>query len=231
MYKNKSVYCLIAARAGSTGIPKKNSKVLAGKPLIIHSIDIAKKVKQIDEIYVSTDGDKIRQISLNAGVNVIDRPKKISKSTSNILDTWKHMINSIPRAKDKDIIIVIFWPTTPIRNVQQIEKCIKMYNKNYDCIVSVMESKIRPAWLFIEKKGLLKFWQKGKPENNRQEQKETYYYINGAIVVTNSRFLQNQKETFPKGRMKGFLMDEKHSMDIDTKFDFQLCKMVMESKF
>ena len=231
MYKNKSVFCFIAARAGSTGVPKKNSKILAGKSLIRHSIDIAKKVKQIDEIYVSTDGDKIRQISLNAGVNVIDRPKKISKLTSNILDTWKHMINSIPRAKDNDVIIVIFWPTTPIRNVRQIEKCIEMYDKNYDCIVSVMEPKIRPAWLFIEKNGLLKFWQKGKPENNRQEQKNTYYYMNGAVVVTNSRFLQNQKETFPTGRMKGFLMDEKHSMDIDTNFDFQLCRMVLESKF
>ena len=92
-----------------------------------------------------------------------------------------------------------------------------------------MESKIRPAWLFIEKRGFLKFWQKGMPEPNRQQQKEKYFYINGSVVVTSAKFLMKQKVNFIGGKMKGFLMDEEHSMDIDTKFDYDLCKYVIES--
>jgi len=153
----------------------------------------------------------------------------IGKDTSNILDAWKHMINSIPQAKNHNVIIVIFWPTVPIRSTKEIEKCIEMYNEKIDCIVSVMESKVRPAWLFVEKNGFLKFWQKGKPEINRQQQKETYYYLNGSVVVTSSKFLLKLKHTFIGGRMKGYLMDEKHSMDINTKFDLDLCKIVMDS--
>jgi len=105
-----------------------------------------------------------------------------------------------------------------------------MYDDKIDCVVSVMESKIRPSWLFVERNNFLEFWQKGTPEPNRQQQKERFYYINGSVVVTSSKFLMKQKTNFLGGKMKGYLMDEKHSMDLDTKFDFELCKFVMEAK-
>lgn len=229
MYKNKKVFCLIPARGGSKGIPGKNSRMIAGKPLIAHSIEIAKKVKYIDDVFVSTDDKKLKKITIKNGAKVIDRPPKLATDTANILDSIKHLIQNIPDANIENSLIVIFWTTTPIRKIKDIEKCIEMYDNKIDCVVSVMESKIRPSWLFVKRNNFLKFWQKGTPEPNRQQQKERFYYINGSVVVTSPKFLMKQKTNFLGGKMKGYLMDEKHSMDLDTKFDFELCKFVMES--
>jgi len=229
VYKNKKLFCLIPARGGSKGIPGKNSRIIARKPLIAHSIKIAKKVKYIDDVFVSTDDKKLKKIAIKNGAKVIDRPPKLATDTANILDSIKHLIQNIPDANVENSLIAIFWTTTPIRKIKDIEKCIEMYDNKIDCVVSVMESKIRPSWLFVERNNFLKFWQKGTPEPNRQQQKERFYYINGSVVVTSSKFLMKQKTNFLGGKMKGYLMDEKHSIDIDTKFDFELCKFVMEA--
>jgi len=230
VYKNKKLFCLIPARGGSKGIPGKNSRIIARKPLIAHSIKIAKKVKYIDDVFVSTDDKKLKKIAIKNGAKVIDRPPKLATDTANILDSIKHLIQNIPDANVENSLIAIFWTTTPIRKIKDIEKCIEMYDNKIDCVVSVMESKIRPSWLFVERNNFLEFWQKGTPEPNRQQQKERFYYINGSVVVTSSKFLMKQKTNFLGGKMKGYLMDEKHSMDLDTKFDFELCKFVMEAK-
>jgi len=230
VYKNKKLFCLIPARGGSKGIPGKNSRMIARKPLIAHSIEIAKKVKYIDDVFVSTEDKKLKKIAIKNGAKVIDRPPKLATDTANILDSIKHLIQNIPDADVENSLIAIFWATTPIRKIKDIEKCIEMYDNKIDCVVSVMESKIRPSWLFVERNNFLKFWQKGTPEPNRQQQKERFYYINGSVVVTSSKFLMKQKTNFLGGKMKGYLMDEKHSMDLDTKFDFELCKFVMEAK-
>ncbi len=230
MYKNKKVFCLIPARGGSKGIPGKNSRIIARKPLIAHSIEIAKKVKYIDDVFVSTEDKKLKKIAIKNGAKVIDRPPKLATDTANILDSIKHLIQNIPDANVENSLIAIFWTTTPIRKIKDIEKCIEMYDNKIDCVVSVMESKIRPSWLFVETNNFLEFWQKGTPEPNRQQQKERFYYINGSVVVTSSKFLMKQKTNFLGGKMKGYLMDEKHSMDLDTKFDFELCKFIMEAK-
>lgn len=229
MFKDKKVFCFIAARGGSKGLPGKNKLLIAGKPLVAYSIEVAKKVKYIDDVYVSTEDKKIKKIAERFGVRVIDRPAKLATDNANILDAFKHLIQNIPDANRENALIVIFWTTTPIRKIKDIKNCIEMYDDKIDCVVSVMESKIRPSWLFVERNNFLKFWQKGIPEPNRQQQKEKFYYINGSVVVTSSKFLMRQKINFLGGKMKGYLMDEKHSMDIDTKFDFELCKFVMES--
>ena len=95
-------------------------------------------------------------------------------------------------------------------------------------MISIVKSKIRPAWLFVEKNGSLKFWKKGKPESNRQQQKENYYYLTGTTIITSSEFLRKQKHVFIGGKIKGFIVDEINGIDIDTKLDFKICKLLME---
>ena len=229
MYKGKNVLCLIPARGGSKGLPKKNLLSIAGKPLVAHSIETAKKIKLIDEIYVSTEDKKIKKIVLDYGAKVIDRPLELATDSTNILDVFKHMIDIIPLTKEKNVILVIFLPTAPIRNTNEMKKCIQTFNEdNMDFIISVAKSKIRPGWLFLERNGFLEFLMKGKQEVNRQEQENAYYYLTGSIFVTSSFFLKKHKNLPIGGKMKKFLVDEIHALDIDTKLDFELCKFVME---
>ncbi len=230
MYKGKKVICLIGARGGSKGLRNKNRLMIDGKPIISYSIESAKKIKYIDDIYVSTEDKKLKEISKKIGAKIIHRPLILATDNANILDSFKHAIKNITDIKNENVLIVLFWTAPIIRKTKDIEKCIEMYNDKIDCIVSVSESKIRPSWLFIEKNNQLKFWRKGTPEPNRQEQKEKYFYINGSVVVTTSRFLMKQKKNFVGGKMKGYVMDDEHSMDIDNPFDFKITKLVVEQK-
>ena len=123
MYRDKEVLCFILARGGSKGIPRKNVKLIGTKPLIVHSIDAAKKVQEIDKIYVSTEDPEIKKISLENDAIVIDRPDELAQDTSDYLETVKHLSTSIPE-KDSNPIIVLLETTSPIRDCLDIHKCI-----------------------------------------------------------------------------------------------------------
>ena len=73
------IVAIILARGGSKGIPKKNIKLLAGKPLIAYSIEAALKSKYIDRVIVSTEYEEIAEISKRYGAEVIERPEELAK--------------------------------------------------------------------------------------------------------------------------------------------------------
>ena len=228
MYQNRLVLCFILARGSSKGLPRKNVLMLAGKPLIAHSIDVAKNVKYIDKIYVSTEDNEIKEIALRFGASVIDRPPELATDSAIALDSLKHMIQSIPNATKENPIVVWFHVTSPIREIVDVEKCIEMFDSETDCVVSVGEMKIHPSYAMTLKNGILSYYLDIPRMANRQES-EPLYFLNGSVVVTDCKFLLNQKRIPIGGRMKGFVMDEKHSTDIDSRLEFEFCKFIMEN--
>jgi|TARA_B110000438_G_scaffold303476_1_gene365138 CMP-N,N'-diacetyllegionaminic acid synthase len=228
MYNNKIVICLILARGGSKGIPRKNVKKIGGKPLILHSIDVAKNTKQIDEIYVSTDDKEIKKISQKNGVKIIDRPKKYAEDTSNYLDSVKFSLNLLPDKK-MNPIIVLLETTSPIRSKKNVEDCIKLFNEKIDCVSSITEVKISPAYFYKINNDLLEKYDSNFIPKNRQEMEKIFYY-NGSIFVTTLNFLKSQKNVVFGGKMKGYLLNEKNSFDIDTPLDFKICDFLLKEK-
>ena len=126
-----NIVALIPARAGSKGIKNKNIKLINKKPLIYYSIILAINSKLINEVYVSTDSNKIKNISLKYGAKVpFLRPKKFSEDNSSDLQVFKHFINWYKKHIKKDIdYIVHLRPTTPFRKLVTIEKAIKIIKK------------------------------------------------------------------------------------------------------
>jgi len=226
MYKDRKVFCIIAARGGSKGLPRKNVLMISGKPLITYTIELSKKVKYIDKIFVTTEDSEIKKISLEAGATVTDRPKELATDTAKHLDVIKHFINSMKI--ENDPILVLLSPTSPIRDVKDIENCIELYNQDTDGVISVDEVKIHPARMFRMKENFLHFLLGKSPPSNRQEM-ETLYAMNGSVFIMSCNFVKNQKESIIGGRIKGYIMDEMHSLDIDTPFDFKICKLLMEN--
>lgn len=92
---------LICARGGSKGLKNKNIKFFAGKPLIYWTISLAKKLKEVDEIFVSTDSNKIANISKKYGAKVpFMRPKKLASDSSSEWLSWRHALNYFKKKKD-----------------------------------------------------------------------------------------------------------------------------------
>ncbi len=229
MFKNKNVFCFILARGGSKGVLRKNTRIITGKPLIVHSIDVAKKTRYIDEVFVSTDDSEIKAIAKDNGATVINRPTKLATDTSNYIDVVKHLINSVEKILLHNPVIVLLATTSPIKEVSDVEKCIEILDENIDCVATVSSVNIFPELMYREKNGLLhSYLVQPNLYSNRQDM-EKLVYLNGSIIVTTSNFIKKQEKIVFGGKMKGYLLDEKHSMDIDTEFEFKLCKFLMES--
>tara|TARA_B110000467_G_C18212399_1_gene418217 strand:- start:126 stop:812 length:687 start_codon:yes stop_codon:yes gene_type:complete len=225
MFKKKLVICLILARGGSKGVPRKNVKLIGMKPLIVHSIDAAKKVHTIDKIYVSTEDSEIKKISLENNAIVIDRPDDLAQDTSNYLQSVQHLLNNIPE-KNLNSIVVLLETTSPIRNSLDITKCINLLDEKIDCVAGVGEVKVSPGYMYKEKNGFLERYDSTINTTNRQQMEKLFYY-NGSILVTTVNFLKNQNDVVFGGNMKGFILDEKSSFDIDTKLDFEICDFLL----
>lgn len=226
MFKEKLVICLILARGGSKGVPKKNIKLIGTKPLIVHSIDAAKKVTEIDKIYVSTENSEIKKISLENDAIVIDRPNDLAQDTSDYLESVQHLLNNIPE-NNSNSIVVLLETTSPIRLPLDITKCINLLDEKIDCVAGVGEVKVSPGYMYEEKNGFLQRYDSTINTTNRQQMKKLLYY-NGSILVTTVNFLKNQRDTVFGGKMKGFILDEKSSFDIDTELDFEICDFLLK---
>jgi CMP-N-acetylneuraminic acid synthetase len=227
MFENRKVLCFILARGGSKGVPRKNILLISGKPLVAHSIDVAKKVKYIDKIYVSTEDKEIKTVSLKFGADVIDRPPELATDIADYLDAVKHMIDTISECKENPIIVLLE-TTSPIREIHDIEKCIEMYNENIDSVISVNHVKSDPSYMYKQENNLLKSFLEKEPVKRRQDTEPLVAY-NGSILISSSNFIKNQKDVVLGGRMIGYVLDEKHSIDIDSKLDFEICRFIMES--
>ena len=91
-----NIIALICARSGSKGVPNKNIKLLAGKPLIVRSINQIKELKEINRVIVSTDSEEIANIAINAGAEVpFMRPKKLAEDDTPEWLVWRHALDSI----------------------------------------------------------------------------------------------------------------------------------------
>lgn len=228
MIHDNPVICFILARGGSKGLPQKNILPLNGIPLVVRSIKSALDVSYIDDVYVSTDDLEIKTISLKNGAKVIDRPKSLATDTSHYLDSLKHMTKEICVYKP-ETIIVILEATFPIRSSLNIKKCIELKQSDIDVVTTISKLKLYPSHMVKKTDDdSLSFYLGFPPIPNRQQQ-EPLYFLNGSITVTTTAFLLNQKDSMYGGKMKGFLIDDESSMDIDSEFDYNLCKLYLEN--
>nr|WP_320205307.1 acylneuraminate cytidylyltransferase family protein [Vibrio mimicus] len=118
-------YAFIFARGGSKGLPGKNIKQLAGKPLLHYSIDSALAAPSIEQVFVSTDDAEIAQVARNGGAIVIDRPAELASDTSPEWLSWRHAIEWV-RANYSDFDGFISLPATaPLRAVSDVESAIQ----------------------------------------------------------------------------------------------------------
>jgi len=137
------VVAIIPARSGSKGVPDKNIKLLAGKPLLAYSIAVAKKAKNIDRVIVSTDSKNYASIAKEYGAEVpFLRPTEISSDTSTDLEFFQHALHWFREHENYCPQYVLnLRPTTPLRKVAIVEQAIKLLTSspNTTALQSVQE--------------------------------------------------------------------------------------------
>jgi CMP-N-acetylneuraminic acid synthetase len=214
--------CIIPARGGSKEIPKKNIVDLAGKPLIAYTIETAKQSGVFDHVYVSTEDSEIAQTAKEYGAEIIDRPAKLATDEAGTLSVLQHAV------KDRDCdIVVLMQATSPFTTSDDVKKMVeKLKESEADSVVSLKEADYSPYWMKkIDENGKVSEFMEGGIKNYvRRQDLPKLYQLTGAIYATRKRVLES-------GNILGentlsYLIPEERSLDIDTKFDLKVARLL-----
>ncbi len=229
----KKILTLITARGGSKGIPKKNIKILNGKPLIQYTIEAAVKSKYTDEIILSSDCEEIIKISKNLGIKVpFIRPKKLAQDKSKQEDAILHSMNWIEKNNGKFDYILVLVPTNPLRDSKELDKCIEYFlkMKKAKAVFSVSECGHHPfqANKLPKDLSMKKFMKKKYKWMNRQEL-PIYYQLSGSICISEWNHFK-KKKSFLTDQTYAFITSRKKALDIDNIEDFKLAEVLLSEK-
>ncbi|WP_036214779.1 cytidylyltransferase domain-containing protein [Lysinibacillus sphaericus] len=223
-----SILAIIPARGGSKGVPRKNIRDLAGKPLIAWTIEEAKKSKYISRLILSSEDEEIIDIAKHYGCEVpFVRPRELAQDATPGIDPVLHAIQQCP---DFDYVVLL-QPTSPLRTVEDIDGCIELAIKQHaDFCVSVTESEKSPYWMYtIKNNGHLNpLVMEDKIATRRQDLPKSYV-LNGAVYIARTSALVKEK-SFLNKNTKAFIMPTMRSFDIDTELDMKICEGILNNK-
>lgn len=226
-----AIIAIIPARGESKSIPRKNIKLLAGKPLIVYAIETALKCKLLDRVIVSTDDEEIAAISKKHGAEVpFIRPRELALDTTPMLHVLQHAVSYIERNGKSNIdIVVLLQPTAPFREVSDIENCVKkLKNEKADSVVTVCEVEHNPYFVMMkfQNDNLMTLLKTEKPITRRQDAPKVYR-LNGAVYAIRRDVLMNENKIFTDNT-KAVIMPQERSIDLDRKLDFEFAEFLLK---
>ncbi len=226
---------LITARGGSKGVPRKNIKVLAGKPLIAWTIEAALASQELDRVIVSTDDKEIASISRQYGAEVpFLRPLKLSLDTSSHADVVLHAINWLVEHEQYEAeYLVMLQPTSPFRIADDIDGSIRYAReKNAKAVIGMMEAPSHPVCLrLMTEAGLLVELTPQQEESAlRRQLLPEVYAFNGALYVLRTDDFRETQTFRPQGETFGYKMPAERSWEIDTEWEFLVASLLMQNQ-
>ena len=222
------ILVIIPARGGSKGIPHKNIKPLAGKPLIHYTIDVARQIVANEDICVSTDDSEIIQCVEDYGLKVpFVRPSELATDTAGTYEVLLHALNYYEQQGKTYDVVILLQNTSPFRTPEQVKEALALYNSNLDMVVSVKECSANPYYSVFEEntEGFLNIC-KGNGNITRRQDAPKVYEYNGAIYVINPKSLKEMPLYKFTKRIK-YVMDEKSSLDLDTMNDWHMAELLI----
>lgn len=226
----QSTLFIIPARGGSKGIPGKNIKPFAGKPLICHSIDCARKFVSDTDICLTTDSEEIIRIAEDYGLRVpFTRPPELASDTAGTYEVLLHALKFYTAKGKIYSRIVLLQPTSPLRTADDVEACINLYSEDIDMVVSVKEATTNPYYNAYEtdSEGFLQI-SKGNGQYTRRQDVPKVWEYNGAVYVINvESLLRSPLGEFKRRRMVE--MPASRSVDLDTPLDWVIAESIYKT--
>ncbi|HAP58773.1 MAG TPA: N-acylneuraminate cytidylyltransferase [Cytophagales bacterium] len=221
---------IIPARGGSKGVPGKNIKPLAGKPLLAYTLEAARD-SQLTRTIVSTDSEEIAEVARGMGGDVpFLRPEELATDSAKAIPVLQHALRAVEAAGDASYdAIMMLQPTTPFRSAADINESLEILaNSEADSVISVVDVEAtHPARMkYLEGDRLLDPDFCEAYENQPRQELQPMYIRNGAIYLTRRRVLLANSL---KGQdCRAQVQDKMVSVNIDTEHDFAYAEWVYE---
>jgi N,N'-diacetyl-8-epilegionaminate cytidylyltransferase len=224
---------LICARGGSKGVPRKNLRLLGGKPLIGWAIDVARKCPSLDRVVVSTDDAEIADIARRFGAETpFMRPDELARDDSPELLSWQHCLGTLTALDGKTPEVIVAVPaTSPLRAVEDVEACIaKLRQSGADLCITVKSAERNPYFTMVKvENGWVRMLiAPPQPIFRRQDAPEVFdiapvaYAARAEYVLRTKRLLE--------GKVCAVSVPAERSVDIDTELDLAFVEFLLKER-
>ena len=237
MINNKQILALIQARGGSKGLPKKNIKILGGKPLICHSIEVALRSKLIDRVIVSTDSEEIAAVAKAAGAEVpFLRPEALAQDLTPNAPVVEHCLTWLREHENYSPDLIVFlYPTGPFRTAEEIDEAINILENHpeADSIRSMVEPHHSPYKMWKPQGDYIRPFvenyegAKDFHTSARQLLPKVYQSTPDIHVFKTAMFL-NKKSTIGDVVLPYYL--RRPTIDIDHQLDLEIAEFLLLKK-
>ncbi|MEW5984344.1 MAG: acylneuraminate cytidylyltransferase family protein [Acidobacteriota bacterium] len=224
----KEVIALIPARGNSKGIPGKNIREFAGKPLIAHSIGAARKARHIDRVVVSTESVDVARVARRYRAEVLDRPPGLSQDDTPIKWVIDHAMDVLSSKGRPARAIVVLYATAPLRTAEDIDRAVAMALRlqDYDSVAGVCAASVAPFGGLVIEKGRLSYLVPAARRMYQRQLAPPWFALNGAIWVLNPARMNRVNLSLLGKRSYGFVMPAERSIDIDTEHDWEMAEFL-----
>ena len=224
--------CIISARGGSKGIPRKNIRPLLNKPLIAYTIEKSLKSDIFSHVIVSTEDKEIAKISKKFGAEVpFMRPKNLAKDTTGMAEVLVHAVLQLNSLGYDFDVFVNRDCTVPFIRDSDIASSIKLLQKsNYNAVYGVYVQHFNPYFNMMEKgsSDYLEFSKKMKVKPTRRQNAPKVYQLNGLFTYNTKQFLKFKNQYPPKGL--AIEIPAETGIMIDTELEFKIVEMMLKQK-
>jgi N,N'-diacetyl-8-epilegionaminate cytidylyltransferase len=221
----------IFARGGSKGVPRKNLRLLAGKPLIAHAIETVRASSLVERIVVSTDDAEIAAVANQFGAEVpFMRPPELARDNSPEWLAWQHAIRALQSEGDPFDIFLSVPTTSPLRSVEDIDACIyQLLRSDADVVITVRPAERNPYFnmVVLDAGGYARLVISPSEENvaNRQAAPAVFDMTTVAYAARPA-FVLKHSSVF-EGRVRTIVVPQQRALDIDTEFDLEIAEFLM----
>ncbi|GAB5380733.1 MAG: acylneuraminate cytidylyltransferase family protein [Aliiglaciecola sp.] len=225
-----TTYAFIFARGGSKGLPRKNLKLLEGKPLIQYSIETAQRVKSIDRVFISTEDGEIATQAIKCGAEVIPRPKELASDSSNEWLSWQHAIEWVRRNIGEFDFFVSLPATSPLRIPSDVEASLeKLKNSEADVCISVTEASRSPYFNMVvrDQSGSVKIVNSLSNSPIRRQDTPKVFDITTVVYTSSPSYIMAHSALF-EGDVTSIVVPKVRAVDIDDIYDFKLAEAILK---
>ena len=221
---------LITARGRSKGIPRKNLRRVAGRPLIAWTIEAAKASRLLDRILLSTDDPEIAEVGRRYGVDVpFLRPAELASDWSPVIDAALHAFQWLDTVENNfPTFGMLLQPTSPLRTAEDIDAAIRLaQEQKANAVVSVTAEDRHPLQMKVmDENGRISPFMKTELVDSRRQDLPPVFGLNGAIYLVRRTVLQESKTWCPVGAL-AYVMPAERSLDVDTPWDLRLADLLL----
>ena len=224
-----NVFAFTFARGGSKGVPRKNVRLLGGKPLIGWAIDLSRELPFVAAHYVSTDDDEIAAVGKRFGANIIQRPSELASDTASEWLAWQHAVAHLidQGLAAKEDVFLSLPATAPLRTLADIQGAYQQYVDNgLDILVTATDAQRNPYFNMLKPSVHGGFELVCQGEAHRRQDAPECYDMTTVCYITTFGFIQSATGVLD-GRVDMYRVSPRSAVDIDTEQDFRLAEFYL----